>query len=263
MKQPRLLTLAFVLALSSCGTSTVATGSPPPATTGTPVAATATSEPTTDPIPAPSPRNPCDVGDFGPLPVGATCWADPDSDPSTPLAARYTIPAEGWLAWPTKFPENPNTADPHIGISITEITNLTVDACQDQLAADPPVGPSVEDLATALASLPPFEVMSPPTEVAIYGYTGTHLELTVPELPWRAYGGLGIFEGCDGGVLRSWIAPGLSFAFYGYRPGQVEEFWILDVEGTRLVVEANWSPDVPPEWVDEMRAILDSIRIEP
>ena len=42
-----------------------------------------------------------------------------------------------------------------------------------------------------------------------------------------------------------------------------EEFWILDVDGTRLVIETNHSPASPPEDVAEMRAILDSIRIEP
>lgn len=54
-------------------------------------------------------------------------------------------------------------------------------------------------------------------------------------------------------------------AFYGYNsePGRTEEFWILDIEGTRLMIEANWSPSSPRKPVAEMRAILDSIRIEP
>jgi len=54
-------------------------------------------------------------------------------------------------------------------------------------------------------------------------------------------------------------------AFYGYNgePGRTEEFWILDVDGTRRVIEANWSPASPRKDVAEMRAILDSIWIEP
>jgi hypothetical protein len=197
--------------------------------------------------------------------VGETCWADPDNDQSTPLRVLYSIPAEGWLAWPTRFPDGrqPNTADPHVGISMVDITNLTVDACTNQRQADPPVGPTVDDLAAALANLPPFEVTSAPADVAIYGYTGKFLELTVPDLPWRVRGGNGYFAGCKDGVLRSWIEPHLSYAFYGYLPGTVERFWILDVEGSRLVIEANWSPGVPPEWITEMQAILDSIQIEP
>ncbi len=53
-------------------------------------------------------------------------------------------------------------------------------------------------------------------------------------------------------------------AYWGYkRPGHVEEFWILDVEGTRLMIQANWTPGSPPENMAEMRAILESIRIVP
>ena len=51
--------------------------------------------------------------------------------------------------------------------------------------------------------------------------------------------------------------------FVGYGLGDTEEFWILDVEGTRLMIEANWSPDSPRRDVAEVRAILDSIQIEP
>jgi hypothetical protein len=35
------------------------------------------------------------------------------------------------------------------------------------------------------------------------------------------------------------------------------------VDSTRLMIEANWSPASPREDVAEMRAILDSIQIEP
>jgi len=33
--------------------------------------------------------------------------------------------------------------------------------------------------------------------------------------------------------------------------------------GERLVIEANWATDTPPTALAELRAILDSIRIEP
>jgi len=66
----------------------------------------------------------------------------------------------------------------------------------------------------------------------------------------------------------SWIAPHLvgrgGYAFYGYTaPGATEELWILDVEGTRLVISAVRSPGSPRKDLAEQRAILDSIRIEP
>jgi hypothetical protein len=139
------------------------------------------------------------------------------------------------------------------------------DACVDPRLADPPIGPSVDDLATGLAELPPFQVTKPPTEVTIYGYRGKHLELTVPDdLPYELRSGDTYWTDCRRGEIHSWIGAGSFGSFYGYGPGsQVEEFWILDVAGTRLMIQAKWFPDSPPRDIAEMRAILDSIRIEP
>jgi hypothetical protein len=127
----------------------------------------------------------------------------------------------------------------------------------------------LDDLATALAELAPFRVTSPPTDVSIYGYSGKHLELTVPDMPFEFRGDETLFTECTGfdwhrRYLMSWIAPYLTYAFYGYTaPGATEEFWILDVEGTRLVISAVRSPGSPRKDLAELRAILGSIRIEP
>jgi hypothetical protein len=110
-------------------------------------------------------------------------------------------------------------------------------------------------------------VTSPPKDVTIYGYSGKHLELTVPDLPIEGQGDDSRFTGCIEGNLKRWVAPidaaEEGDAFYGYTgPGYSEEFWILDVEETRLVIAAERSPGSPPEDLAELRAILDSIRIE-
>jgi hypothetical protein len=47
------------------------------------------------------------------------------------------------------------------------------------------------------------------------------------------------------------------------RPGYREEFWILDVDGTRLMIVVEQLPGSPSADVAERDAILDSIRIEP
>ena len=90
---------------------------------------------------------------------------------------------------------------------ITTVTNLVGHGCRDHSWADPPVGPSVDDLATALADLAPFRVTSPPKDVTIYGYSGKHLELTVPDLPVEGdRGDDRRFTGCADGNLKSWVA---------------------------------------------------------
>jgi hypothetical protein len=185
---------------------------------------------------------------------------DPDLDPSTSVQVTFDVP-EGWATWigPAKFSDAG-----WVSVSITTVSNLVSHGCRDHSWADPPIGPSVVDLATSLANLAPFRVTSPPEDVSIYGYRGKHLELTVPDLPVSDQG---TFAGCDEGTLKSWVAaidagePG--DAFYGYTgPGYVEEFWILDVEGTRLMIAAGRSAGSPRKDLAEQSAILNSIHIE-
>jgi hypothetical protein len=197
---------------------------------------------------------------FAPLEPG-TYFIDPDSDPSTPLRVVYEVPHEGWSQW---FGALKFAGATHVMINITTVVNIVRHGCRDHAWADPPVGPSVDDLAVALADLAPFRVKSAPTDVTIHGYRGKHLELSATHLPAEGDD----FTGCVDGNLLSWVAPidvaeGEGGAFHGYNAEPVEEFWILDVDGTRLVIEANWSPDSSPADVAEMRAILGSIRVEP
>ena len=253
----RLIVVGLGIVLAGCSTG-VAPGT---------AAHSAAAEASTTPSPAPSSTSVAqDIWSFEPLgPIKpGTYFIDPDLDPSTPLRVVYEIRAEGWSQWigGAKF----NDAG-HVGVSITTVVNLVRDGCQSSWA-DPPVGPSVDDLAVALAALAPFQVTSPPSDVTMYGYSGKHLEWTVTDLPTTGEGDDQTFTGCVDGKLKSWVAPidtaEPGDAYYGYTgPGYVEEFWILDVEGTRLMIASEGSPGSPPEDVAERDAILDSIRIEP
>jgi hypothetical protein len=230
-----------------------------------------------EPTPTPTNQDIMELEPFAPLEPG-TYFIDPDLDASTPLRVRYEVPVEGWSMWigAAKFAEEGTACSSsgcpghpsHVGVSITTVTNLVRHGCRDHSWADPPVGPSVDDLASALADLAPFRVTSPPKDVAISGYRGKHLELTVPDLPVEGVGDDHRFSGCTDGNLKSWVAAidadEEGDAFYGYTgPGYREEFWILDVEGTRLMIAAGRSPGSPSEDLVEQRAILDSIRIDP
>jgi hypothetical protein len=228
-----------------------------------------------------------------PAPDGmVTKSLDPDGEETTPLRITYQVPKEGWNGtWfgATKYLEG--DADGFTGLSITTVTNLVTDACRDHTPLDPPVGPTVDDLATALSQLTPFEITAPPTDVTMFGYQGKHLELTVPDtltVTGAAPGNPGgknvaEFTDCVEGELYSWFSPinehrgggsmssgllGHSMdsrgAFNAYQtPGQTEEFWILDVDGTRVVLVKFDSPMSPPADLAQRDAIFDSIRIEP
>jgi hypothetical protein len=238
----RSLGLAFLLALGACSAGPEAAGP-------SPTEATASS-------PAPEIRDIRELEFFAALEPG-TYFIDPDQDPSTPLRVVYEVAEEGWSQWigATKF----HGEDGHVGVSIGTVANLVAHGCKDRSPADPPVGPTVEDLATALADLAPFRVTSAPADVTMYGYQGKHLELTVPDLPVEGVGHHG------DGNLASWIdANEEGEPFFGYtRPGYTEEFWILDIEGTRLMIAAERTPGSPAQDLAEQRGILDSIRIEP
>lgn len=242
-RHARSLALAVPLVLGACGQGQEAADPTGPTTT----ASEASSTPTIQDV--------MEIEKLTPLEPG-TYVIDPDSDPSTPLHVVYEVPVEGWSQWfgAVKFAE-----DTHVMINITTVVNLVRHGCRDHSWADPPVGPSVDDLAVALADLAPFRVTSGPTDVTMYGHRGKHLELSAPDL--------GDFTGCVDGNLSSWVAPidvaeGEGGAFHAYNAEPVEEFWILDADGTRLVIEATWSPASPPADVAEMRAILGSIRVE-
>lgn len=181
-----------------------------------------------------------------------------------PVRIHFTIEADGWRSWIGSYKDETGAdAHRHIGLSVANVIGVVVDGCTDHRARHPAVGPTVDDLAAALASIAPFVVSQPPRTVEAFGFSGMYLELIVPEIQVRFVATESYFDECAGQQLMSWIAPPLSYAFYGYsEPGQHEEFWIVDVEGSRLVIEANWSPDGPPEDLAELRAILDSIEIE-
>lgn len=216
---------------------------------------------------APSIKDVTGIAWFAPLAPG-TYVIDAGFDPSTQLRVVYDIPAAGWSKWigGVKFAGDRGSGpEPrHVGVSITTVVNLVRDGCRDHAWADPPVGPDVDDLAGALAGLAPFEVTTPPEDATVDGYVGKHLELTVPALPVDAQG----FGGCVDGHLKSWVAPMDTAeegdAFYGYAgPGYVEEYWILDVDGTRLVIAAGRSAGSSAGDLAELDAILESIRIDP
>ncbi len=215
----------------------------------------------------PEPVGPIDIGKVGRGLQPGQYFIDPDRDPSTPLRVTFEVAAKEWEQW---IPVSKITEGPSIMLSITTVTNVTTDACLDPTPKDPAVGPSVDDLATALSQLPPFEVTAPPSNVTFLGYEGKHLVLTDPDLEADHSPVESGFSACQDG-FHSWISPLLGSAasesahaaYNGPEIGLTKEFWLLDAEGTRIVIVANTSPGAPPEWVAEPQAIIDSIQIQP
>ena len=103
------------------------------------------------------------------------------------------------------------------------VDNVFIDPCDPTRGLlDPPVGPTVDDLATALGSVTGLEA-SAPTDITVAGSPGKRVDLTVTET----------VDPCPDGeksLLRGTVdAPG---------PGLGDDYrlWIVDVDGHRLVM---------------------------
>jgi len=210
-------------------------------------AATPTPAPTPTPTPIPLPLDPQALV----VPEPGTYVA---GDPF-PIPVTITIPA-GWVgkvggpyaAYLDKLSDG-GSGGASIAFSLSQ--SIYADPCNDRGFLDPQPGPTVDDLASALASLPGLDVTTP-TEVTVDGYRGKQLTLTAPDN----------FDGCtlsrEG--YRIWQLP--LGAIFSFTPGQRMALWILDVNGERLVVSSETFPVTTAQELAEAQAILDSMRIE-
>lgn len=203
---------------------------------------------------------PTDVAEVGEDLEPGTYFVDPDQDPDTPLRVVFDVADEGWSGWigAVKI-----TSTDLLGLSISTVSNVVRDGCTDHSPASPAVGPTVEDLATALGGLAPFETTEP-RSVTVDGYDGLQLTLTAPEIEVDRSRGTREFA-CSEGNLGSWMSPTIDGYFNGYNgePGTSEEISILDVDGTRLLISSAVSPQSTEQDVAELDALVDSIQIEP
>jgi len=61
---------------------------------------------------------------------------------------------------------------------------------------------------------------------------------------------------------RAYCSPQRGGDRYQQGPGQVDELWILDVDGQRLVIDATHMPVTSMADVAELHSILRTIRFE-
>jgi hypothetical protein len=115
----------------------------------------------------------------------------------------------------------------------------------EDAGADVPVGPTVDDLVTAIVDHPSLDVTDP-VDVTLAGYSGTYLDLTVPD---------------DISECVRYMPT--DHHIYAQGPDQRWHMWILDVDGVRVLVETNDYPGTAPEQLAEGQAILESLVITP
>jgi hypothetical protein len=135
------------------------------------------------------------------------------------------------------------------------VENVYSDPCHWQSSLlDPPVGPTVDELATALGN----QAMRAATveDVTLGGYSGKVVHQSLPaDLD---------FTTCDLGMVGAWSEAGTEEPSRTLQsPGELDDVYIVDVEGVRVVVTASWLPSSAAATVTELEGMLDSLTIEP
>ena len=140
------------------------------------------------------------------------------------------------------------------GISAWTVGNVYAKPCHwSGRLLDPPIGPSVHGLVAGLANQDGFDA-STPTDVEIDGYAGTYLERAVSAGVDPAT--------CDDGQYRTWVDPTLEGARW-VEARQRDLLWIVDVDGTRLLIDAALGPQTTEQDEADRIQMVESIQIQP
>jgi len=119
----------------------------------------------------------------------------------------------------------------------------------------PPAGPSVEDLAAAFTTIPGTDATEP-ADVTVGGLPAKLVVVTVPE-----------DIGCAPNEFFLWyddISCGSESPCgrYASALGSTTRIWIVEVDGTRLTIEAETYENARPELEQEIQGMIDSIQFE-
>ena len=173
-----------------------------------------------------------------------------------------TVPATGWFANGGGNLYRDLIAD-QVGPAFAEVLlspwwrarNLTADPCHWRSGGelDPPVGPTADDLATALVEQAAGNA-SAPTDVTVGGYPGKRVELSLPV-------GLDIATCDNGDFFRWWDEFGGEKG--GWPPhNQSNIVYILDVGDMRAVIDTLYTPDASEADLAEAEQLIASMRFE-
>ncbi len=194
-----------------------------------------------DERPSPSSQSPTDEASTeesptaeAELPDGVLPLPAPDEgeEYATLAPGRYRVPLDEGLSFDVDLPEKTFAYDDGLFLSTGPIV-LKTEAANEQYGVSPdpcagsgiePVGPSIDDLVEAIRDEPIYETTTP-EPVELGGAEGTYIEVRIPP----------DFDAsqCDGGVIGT---PGYPETTIAWEPGYRGRYWILDVDGQRVVM---------------------------
>ena len=120
-----------------------------------------------------------------------------------------------------------------------------------------------DEIAAAFADQASTEATAP-LDVTVGGYAGKAITLQVPisfDLPNATREEK--FADCDSTIFGYYGVQGETEpARNAQGAGQIDELWILDVDGSVVILDATYSPSTPADLVEELRAIAASATFE-
>jgi len=207
-------------------------------------------------VPAATVAAPRDTGGFE--------WTGPGSPRAT-----YTVP-DGWLN--TGF--GVVKRNEMIGVYLVNADGpfYTSSCGTTSTRFDQPVGPTVDDLVAAWANQPGVNATAA-RDVTIDGFDGKQIEFTVPD--YKLEDCAGLHYRCSfssgGGTRPSRCAANLapvdptsnptSHLYYQAFPNHHQKVWVLDFDGTRLLIVVWSFPNTPQQDRAAIDQIVASIQI--
>jgi hypothetical protein len=185
---------------------------------------------------------------------------------SATMAIDATVPDGGWIGGPPSAIGGPRgESNGPNGVAVSFLTAQTIpsDPChwdQDGSGSAPDegdveVGPTVDELAEALAASSAYESTTP-VDATLGGFSGKRLDLQLSPDP----AGCDTFEGEED---KYFVFGGLEGSYFAQGGANRWQITIVDVDGTRLIGVLLSYAETSSEDLSAAQEILDSVVITP
>ncbi len=142
--------------------------------------------------------------------------------------------------------------------------NVYGDPCQ-WLTTIPETPATTPDEIAADFAVQALSDATAPVDVTVGGYAGKAITLHVP-MSYHQVPDVSReeeFADCDESEYGFYAAEvDASPSRNAQGPGQIDELWILDVNGAIVILDATYGPAAPPDLVEELRALAESATFE-
>jgi len=204
----------------------------------------------TEPTEAAIPQSWENTDDEAPVEAGTYRVLVGVADVGGTIEADFTIDGEGWQGanWPVAF-----AAEDFVGFSVYQPESVAGGCRMEAGLKDAATAP--QQLVQQLIRMPRSEVVQQPARTEAFGGSAVHLRLRID----AACDGDAFYQTAQGWGNRS---RGISW-FEGIPKGDagmvIIDFWVVDVDGTPVVVDRFHSAGAPDDLVAQSTRAVESI----